>query len=64
MPLETNMYNFSFRYRCSGPRKKQLRKFKEFIKNINKLKLISKRSQRILSPYREEKLKIVRENNK
>ena len=38
---------FSFRYRCSGPKKKQIKEAKQIMKEINTQKIVNKRYQRL-----------------
>lgn len=44
--LDEYTFVFSFKYRCSGPKRKQIRKAKEIMKEINKQKIVNKRYQR------------------
>ena len=37
---------FSFRYRCSGPKKKQIKEAKEIMKEMNTQKIVNQRYQR------------------
>lgn len=45
--LDEHTFVFSFRYRCSGPKRKQIKKATKIMKEINKQKIVNKRYQRI-----------------
>ena len=51
---------FSFRYRCSGPKKKQIKKAKQIMKEINKQKIVNKRYQRQFKHYKNFKIEEMR----
>ena len=45
--IDEHTFVFSFRYRCSGPKRKQIKKAKKIMNEINREKIVNKRYQRL-----------------
>lgn len=45
--IDEHTFVFSFRYRCSGSKRKQINKAKKIMKEINREKIVNKRYQRL-----------------
>lgn len=58
--LDEHTFVFSFRYRCSGPKRKQIKKAKKIMKEINREKIVNKRYQRQFKRYKNFKIEEMR----
>ena len=58
--VDEHTFVFSFRYRCSGPKKKQIKEAKQIMKEINKQKIVNRRYQKQFKSYKNFKIEEMR----
>ena len=58
--IDEHTFVFSFRYRCSGSKRKQIKKAKKIMNEINREKIVNKRYQRQFKHYKNFKIEEMR----